>query len=265
MREAAFRAFAASRLSPKAVSSYLANCRYVERIIGQDLADIPLDDDKVQTILDRLAEAGTLPARMSDCGSALRMYARFCVVGSATAVKPVSNAVCAHPKAPPLVDDLSNSRARELLGLHAAVIDEFRRRGIGRTGNAPIGDYAGTLFARAFGWMLEANSAAGNDAIDTACVRYQIKARRVTPSHPSRQHGAIRKLPQRPFDYLAAVLFDAEFDILRAVLIPVNTVIDVAKPVPHTNSWRVMLSDRLIATMGVWDVSDTIAIAHRRL
>lgn len=193
------------------------------------------------------------------------MYARYkaghpaTIAQTPTAPEPTS----AQTVAP--ATELTHCRARELLILHAAVIEEFRRRGIARTGNGPIGDYAETLFARALDWTLEANSAAGHDAIDRSGSRYQVKARRVTAANPSRQLGAIRKLPERPFDQLAAVLFDAKFDILRAVLIPVELIIDVAKPVPHTNSWRVMLSDKLIATTGVRDVTTTIAVARRAI
>ena len=261
MQDKAFRAFAAARLSPKAVDSYLSNCRYVERITGHDLTGIPLADNDIQAILGRLGNAGTPAARVSDCGSALRMYARYRADDPITASPPAP--ARSTPGKP--ASDLTGLSAQALLVLQAAVIDEFRRRGIARTGNGPLGDYAETLFARAFGWTLEANSAAGHDATDAAGIRYQIKGRRVTAATPSRQLGAIRQLPERPFDYLAAVLFDGKFDILRAVLIPVVLVIDVAKPSKHTNSWRVMLSDRLIAAKGVRDVTKQISDANRLL
>lgn len=267
MREEAFRAFAAARLKPKAVSSYLSNCRHVEAIVGSDLDANALTEPAVQGILRQVAAAGTPDKRVSDCGSALRMYAVF-KAGASSSVSPPplsgQESAAESPLEPttPVVD-LSRMRARDLLVLHASVIDEFRGRGIARTGNGPLGDYAETLFARALGWRLEANSAAGHDATDAAGTRYQIKSRRITAANPSRQLGAIRKLPEMPFDMLAAILFDGRFDVLRAVVIPVALVLKAAKPVTHTNSWRLMLNDRLMAEDGVRDVSETIRLAHR--
>ncbi|WP_147276179.1 DUF6998 domain-containing protein [Sphingomonas aracearum] len=53
---------------------------------------------------------------------------------------------------------------------------------------SPVGDYAETLFARAFGWTLEPNSRAAFDACDASGRRYQIKARRLGPKHKNCPH-----------------------------------------------------------------------------
>ena len=76
--------------------------------------------------------------------------------------------------------DLSLLSVRDLLRLHGSAIEELRERQVVRTGNAPLGDYAEWLFAKAFGWTLEPNAAHGHDAVCAAGVRYQIKARRLT-------------------------------------------------------------------------------------
>jgi len=67
----------------------------------------------------------------------------------------------------------------------------------------------------AFGWSQNRNSAAGHDAVDAAGVRYEIKARRLTPHSQSRQLSVIRNLKSKPFDQLAAVLVDENFQTLR--------------------------------------------------
>jgi hypothetical protein len=55
-------------------------------------------------------------------------------------------------------------------------------------------------------------------------VRFQIKARRITNSPGSRQLSAIRNLAADPFDHLAAVLFESDFLVHRAALIPIALV-----------------------------------------
>lgn len=49
--------------------------------------------------------------------------------------------------------DISKLTVRELLELHAGIIEELRKRGTVRSTNDPTGDYAGHLFCRAFGWQ----------------------------------------------------------------------------------------------------------------
>src|SRR5712671_1175595 len=78
---------------------------------------------------------------------------------------------------PPELGGLSTSN---LLQLSAGVIDELRRRGVIRTTNNPVADYAELLAARAFGLVLAGRSEAGYDATDAAGNRYQVKARRLT-------------------------------------------------------------------------------------
>lgn len=149
----------------------------------------------------------------------------------------------------------------DLLKMHGQIIEELRERNIIRTGNAPLGDYAELLFATAFGWTLSDNSAAGHDAIDERGVRYQIKARRVTSASKSRQLSAIRKLPDKTFDMLAAVIFDADYQVQRAILLPHAEVEARASRVEHTNSWRLMMDDRVWKAAGAVDVTKPLAMA----
>jgi hypothetical protein len=108
-----------------------------------------------------------------------------------------------------MTTDLTDTPVSALLELHADLLAELRKRGVVRSANAPTGDYAEALFASAFGWELNTNSSADADAVDADKVRYQIKCRRLVTPKGSRQLGFIRRLPDRPFDRLAAVLLDA--------------------------------------------------------
>lgn len=150
----------------------------------------------------------------------------------------------------------------QLLAPYADILDELRQRGIARSANAPVGDYAEYLVAKALGLELSSNSTAGYDATGALeGIRYQVKGRRLTGENGSRQLGAIRNLPARNFDYLAGVLFAEDFSIARACLIPVDVVAQEASYVAHTNSWRLMLRDGLWGRSEVQDITDVVRAA----
>ena len=151
--------------------------------------------------------------------------------------------------------DLSTLSPINLLRLNADTLLELQRQGVLRTSNAPLGDYAEWLFCRAVGWNVADNSAKDFDAIDERGTRYQIKARRLVKPSTSRQLGAIRRLNEGNFDVLAAVLFDADFTVMRAALVPHSVVLEDAKWVEATNSWRFMLRDSVWDWEGVRDVT----------
>lgn len=161
----------------------------------------------------------------------------------------------------PRHDIVSNASVRDLLTLYGQIIDELRDRRVVRTANSPVGDYAEQLFSKAFQWKLQGNSAAGYDA-EFDGVLYQIKARRISRRNPSRQLGAIRRLPEKTFDMLAAVLFDEHFTVVRAALIPHEVVLLHAKRVEHTNSWRFILDDKVWQMSGVKDVAAALKLAQ---
>jgi|SRR5579862_4337938 len=85
--------------------------------------------------------------------------------------------------------------------------------------------------------------------------RYQIKGRRLTRQNKSRQLSAIRDLHGEHFDFLAGVLFNEDYTILRAALIPHKVAIERAKFVEHTNSHKFMLRNDVWSADGVKDVT----------
>lgn len=161
--------------------------------------------------------------------------------------------------------DLSSFLPRELLTLQAAALGELRRRNVVRTNNAPVGDYAELLFAMAFGWSLSSNSSSGYDAIDNDNKSYQIKCRRITAENPSRQLSALRRLDSKPFDHLAAVLFDVDFEVTRAAIIPHAIVVSSSTFTQHVNAHRFILRDSVWDIPGVSDVTGVLKRAERAL
>jgi len=157
--------------------------------------------------------------------------------------------------------DITGLSTLELLNLHAKALEELRARRVIRSSNNPVGDYAEYLYCRAFGWQQADNSEKDADAVSDDGTRYQIKGRRLTRHNASRQLSAIRRLPGRNFDYVAGVLFGEDFSIKRAALIPHALVLENAKYVEATNSWRFLLKDEVWNWPGVEDVSANLRSA----
>ena len=154
--------------------------------------------------------------------------------------------------------DLSSLPPSALLALHAQVADELRSRGITRSSNNPTGDLAEYLFCKAFGWKQSGNSNPSVDAIDSGGIRYQVKGRRITPYNNSRQLSAIRNLAGAHFDYLAGVLFNDDYTVMRAALIPYAIALERASFVKYTNSHKFLLRDDVWAAAGVRDVTSDL-------
>ena len=151
--------------------------------------------------------------------------------------------------------NLSDLTPAQLLALHAKLGDELRSRGIMRSSNNPTGDLAEYLFCKAFGWTQAGNSHANVDAVASDGTRFQIKGRRLTRHNKSRQLSAIRDLHGGHFDFLAGVLFNEDYTVLRAALIPHSVAIELARFVEHTNSHKFMLRDDIWNADGVKDVT----------
>lgn len=152
-------------------------------------------------------------------------------------------------------DDLQHMSALNLLALHARISDELRARGILRSSNSPTGDLAENLFCKAFGWVQTGNSNANYDATDAEGRRYQIKARRLTAHNTSRQLSALRDLPAGHFDFLAGLLFDSNYKVRRAAIIPRRLIESSATFVVRTNSHKFYLRDEVWHAPGVRDVT----------
>lgn len=151
--------------------------------------------------------------------------------------------------------DFTELTIAELLATHSAVLDELRHRNVIRSNNNPTGDYAEWLVSTKLGLTLEINSAKGFDATDSQGLRYQIKGRRVTPENKSTQLGVIRNLDGKDFDFLVAVIFDANWQVRYAAKIPHQTVPLLATYRPHVNGHTMYLRPAVFDNPNVEDVS----------
>jgi hypothetical protein len=121
----------------------------------------------------------------------------------------------------------------------ARAMRELRRRGLIRSWNNPVADFAERLVAEQLNLALAPPVAQGYDATDRDGLRYQIKARRITPQNKSRQLGAIRKLELEEFDVLVAAIFDEDLVLCEMWRIPREVVAEFGRWVPTLNGHRV--------------------------
>ncbi len=143
--------------------------------------------------------------------------------------------------------NLKELGVKELLQLQASITNELKDRKIVRTQNNPLGDYTEWIVAKALNLQLASNSKSGYDGETKDGVRIQIKGRRITPSNNSRQLSAIRKYEERDFDELAAVIFDENFDIIDAVLIPHEVVGEYATYREHVNAHILLIKGPILS------------------
>ena len=154
--------------------------------------------------------------------------------------------------------DLAKLSNRQLLSTYCELMAAMKDRGVIRSSNNPVADYTESLVARALGLSLEAQSQAGHDALDRNGKRYQIKGRRLTAHNTSPQLGAIRNLDQHPFDFLAAVAYDANLSILYAALIPIAVVAERSRYSSHSNSHVLIFKRGLLDDARVTDITQRL-------
>jgi hypothetical protein len=61
------------------------------------------------------------------------------------------------------------------------------------------------------------------------------------------------------------VLFDENFEVMRAAIILVKIVHTLSDYVPYTNSWKLYLREVVWTTKGVRDVTDKLRAAEKLL
>ena len=156
------------------------------------------------------------------------------------------------------INNLAELNTLELLRLQAQAVAELRAREIVRTHNNPLTDYAEYLAAKALGLDLGVNSQTGHDGKDVHGLRYEVKSRRVTTSNPSRQLSSIRKLGEKHFDWLLAIIFDETFLVDKALLLPHEAIADYAKHRGHTNSHVLIMKGAVLKDHRLKDITERI-------
>lgn len=159
-------------------------------------------------------------------------------------------------------DWYQSASSRELLSGYALTIAELRRRGIVRSNNAPAGDYAEWLVARALGGTLVENfSVKSYDISLDDSRRVQVKARVVSdpPASGQTQTSAFRSWD---FELAALVLLNAaDYAPTLGVLVPVATLRAHARHRAHVNGHVVFIRPPLTTAPDVTDITHRLAQA----
>ena len=158
---------------------------------------------------------------------------------------------------PEHVPDLSAFSESGLFSFYRAILSELKSRGVIRTENAPVGDYAEYLVATALGGQLAPNSEKSWDVLGDNDEKLQVKARVVSdPAKP----GQLQLSPFRSFGFDSAVvvlLSATDYAVLRASKVPRDVVESFAIHRQHVNG-KVLFARPEI--MGHPDATDLTAI-----
>lgn len=150
------------------------------------------------------------------------------------------------------MNDLSTHTVPALLAMHDHVHHELLMRGVVRTNNV-LADYAEYLTARALGVSLVTPAVAGYDALGPNGERVQVKARRRV-NQDGRLIGGSAPLTTNPFDTLVGILFDSDFTVRRACIVPLPVLLPLVR-MRANGSWRLRLADSLWKVPGVRDAT----------
>jgi hypothetical protein len=150
--------------------------------------------------------------------------------------------------------DLADVSTPELFALYRAILRELRSRGVVRTENAPAGDYAEYLVARALRGTLAPNSEKSYDVVVEG-ARLQVKSRVV--SNPPRS-GQLQLSPFRSFDFDDAVIVlfdDTDYSVRQAIRIPVDALRALAAHSQHVNGHIVHARPALMESPVAQDIT----------
>jgi hypothetical protein len=148
---------------------------------------------------------------------------------------------------------LQKLKVRELLHQYSEIMEELQQRKVIRTNNNPLSDYGEWLICKKLKLTIERSSKKGYDAYDKK-NKYQIKCRRLTPEHKSKQLGVIRNLKDKDFDFLIGLIFDSDFNILEAYQVPHSIIKKYAVYSKHQNGHILQLHGDILEDTKVQNI-----------
>jgi hypothetical protein len=158
--------------------------------------------------------------------------------------------------------DISSVSTRELLRFYARILTELARRGVVRSRNAPAGDLAEFLVARAYNGKLAAPSEKSWD-VDAAGRKLQVKCRVIdSAAKRTQQFSPFRSWG---FDACVFVLLDSTtYEVIRALEIDVSNVESSSRAVAWVAGSRISVA-QVQAHPSVKDVTDLVRVAYDSL
>lgn len=159
--------------------------------------------------------------------------------------------------------DLTSASVAQLLALNRGTLHELARREVIRTLNAPAGDWAELLVARAYGGTLAPNSEKSFDVTTPDGRRLQVKAR-VLESASKVGSKILSAIRSWDFDACVIVLFSTtNLGVLAAAEVDSDVLRASATFRKHTNSWAVRPGPSVMASGK--DVSDLLRATAEKI
>lgn len=158
--------------------------------------------------------------------------------------------------------DLETTSTKSLLRLYGQILTELLRRGVVRSRNAPAGDLAETLVARAYGGTLAAKSEKSWD-VRVSDQKIQVKCRVVDAG--ARRTQQFSPFRSWDFDSCVFVLLDSlTYDVVRALEIDVYDVQATSRRVDWVSASRISVA-QVLAFPGVTEVTERLQAAYADL
>jgi hypothetical protein len=163
------------------------------------------------------------------------------------------------PQHPPDLPAFSESG---LFSLYRAILRELKYRGVIRTENAPVGDYAEYLVATALDGQLAPNSEKAWDVLGSDGEKLQVKARVVSdPAEP----GQLQLSPFRSFGFDSAVivlLSATDYAVSHASKVPRHVIESSAVYRQHVNGKVLFARPQIMGHPDATDLTATLRAAH---
>jgi hypothetical protein len=152
--------------------------------------------------------------------------------------------------------DVGSLTVRELLRLSARIVTELISRDVVRSRNAPAGDLAEYLVAKAYHGQLAKASAKSWD-VQAGDRKLQVKCRLVDPD--SRRYESFSAFRSWEFNACVFMTLDCHtYDVVRAVEIPMATVQALARETSWVKAHVISVGQIAGSVQGARDVTDLI-------
>lgn len=150
---------------------------------------------------------------------------------------------------------------RQLLTLYSRILTELIRRGVVRSRNAPAGDLAESVVAKAYRGHLAPQSEKSWDVRAADGTLLQVKCRVIEPG--SRRTAVYSPIRSWNFDACVFVILDSvTYEVEQAVEVPVDQVRAAARESSWVAGHRVTVGQVRAGFDGAVDVTDRLREAY---
>ncbi|MBQ1076800.1 hypothetical protein KBX06_27165 [Micromonospora sp. C31] len=153
---------------------------------------------------------------------------------------------------------------RQLLGLYSRILNELIQRGVVRSRNAPAGDLAESVVAKAYRGELAPQSEKSWDVRAAGGTLLQVKCRVIEPG--SRRTQVYSPFRSWSFDACVFVILNSvTYDIEQAVEVPAGQVKTAARASSWVAGHRITVSQTRAGIDGAVDVTARLREAYEAM